>query len=175
VLDAVSSNLRERGVTVHDFGHLAEIPAFDPGANDSTAVVELRSLIASNDVIVIASPEYAGGMAGALKNALDWIVGSGEFYERPVAVVSAGTTGGPNARHQLVRTLTWQGAFVIEELGVAAPRKKINDDGIVTDGETVADLRAFAGLTIKKASLSPEMQRREATAVASRQGIESRS
>jgi chromate reductase, NAD(P)H dehydrogenase (quinone) len=175
VLESVAANLRGHGATVDDFGRLAEVPAFAPGTSESAAVHELRTLIASSDVVVVASPEYAGGMAGALKNALDWIVGSGELYEKLVSVMSAGTTGGLYARQQLVRTLTWQGAFVIEELGIASPRRKIDDTGVVTDDMTIADLRAFASLIVRKAKLPPHIQRAEAEVVAARLGIEPRS
>ena len=70
-------------------------------------------------------------MSGVLKNALDWLVGSGELYRKPVAVLSAATSGGLHARATTTRTLTWQGAHVIEELGIAGPRAKI-DQGRVT-------------------------------------------
>jgi NAD(P)H-dependent FMN reductase len=42
-------------------------------------------------VVLVATPEYAGAVAGAVKNAFDWLVGSGEMYRKPVAVLSAGT------------------------------------------------------------------------------------
>lgn len=48
--------------------------------------------------MVIASPEYAGGTAGGLKNALDWLVGSGELDDCAAGVISSGTTGGEHAR-----------------------------------------------------------------------------
>jgi len=43
----------------------------------------------ASDAIVIASPEYAHGVAGALKNALDWLVGSETFAGKPVVLVNA--------------------------------------------------------------------------------------
>ena len=33
--------------------------------------------------MLIAAPEYAGAIAGVMKNALDWIVGSGDLYGKP--------------------------------------------------------------------------------------------
>lgn len=39
--------------------------------------------------MIISSPEYAHGVPGVLKNALDWLVASGELYEKPVALFSA--------------------------------------------------------------------------------------
>jgi chromate reductase, NAD(P)H dehydrogenase (quinone) len=35
--------------------------------------------VAHADAVLVSTPEYAGGMPGALKNALDWLVGSGEL------------------------------------------------------------------------------------------------
>jgi len=63
---------------------------------------------------------WPGSLPGTLEKALDWLVGSGELYARPVAVLSAGTTRGPFARHELVRTLTWEGAHVVASCGIAA-------------------------------------------------------
>jgi NAD(P)H-dependent FMN reductase len=54
--------------------------------------------MARSDAVLIAAPEYAGGVAGTIKNALDWIVGSGELDTKPVAGISAGTSGGAFAR-----------------------------------------------------------------------------
>ncbi len=39
--------------------------------------------------MLICTPEYAFGVPGSLKNALDWTVSTGEFYRKPVAVISA--------------------------------------------------------------------------------------
>jgi NADPH-dependent FMN reductase len=56
-----------------------------------------------SEAVLIAAPEYAGALAGTVKNALDWIVGSGELYAKPVAVMSAGATGRPFARQSSSR------------------------------------------------------------------------
>jgi NAD(P)H-dependent FMN reductase len=42
-----------------------------------------------------------------VKNAFDWLVGSGEMYRKPVAVLTAGTSGGQHARRMMAQTLTW--------------------------------------------------------------------
>ena len=46
----------------------------------------LRTGVAGADLVLLATPEYAGGMPGSLKNALDWLVGSGELYDKDVAM-----------------------------------------------------------------------------------------
>jgi NAD(P)H-dependent FMN reductase len=96
------------------------------------------------DVVLVAAPEYAGAVAGAVKNAFDWLVGSGELYRKPVAVLSAGTSGGLHARRMMAQTLTWQGAYVVAELGIASPRTKSDEHGRLNDEATLA---AIASLT----------------------------
>jgi NAD(P)H-dependent FMN reductase len=66
----------------------------------------------------------AAGIAVVVKNALDWIVGSGDLYGKPVALLTAGTSGGVFARRDLVRTLSWQGAHVVASLGIEAANAK---------------------------------------------------
>ena len=43
----------------------------------------------------IRSPEYAHGVPGSLKNALDWVVGSGELVDKPVGLLNTS----PRATH----------------------------------------------------------------------------
>ncbi|MCB9382428.1 MAG: NAD(P)H-dependent oxidoreductase [Acidimicrobiaceae bacterium] len=145
-LDVAAGRLRTTGV-VHDVPHvaIAAVPMFDPAAVDDPppAVAELRAVLEAADGVLIAAPEYAGGLAGGIKNALDWLVGSGSLYHRPVAVLSAGTTGGGFAIEQLVRTLSWQGALTVATLGIAAPATKM-DGGRFTDPSTLAGIEAWA-------------------------------
>ena len=150
VLDVVRQRAVATGATVIDFAALREVPPFDADRVDAPgdAVDALRTAIGAADAVVIAGPEYAGSLAGALKNALDWIVGSGELYGRVVGVVSAGTTGGVHAREVLVRTLVWQGAQVVGSLGIEAPRTKSGADGRFTDAETVAAIAALTDVVL---------------------------
>jgi NAD(P)H-dependent FMN reductase len=73
-----------------------------------------------------------------VKNAFDWVVGTGSMYRKPIAVISAGTSGGVHARQTLIQTLTWQGGWVVGELGIAAPRAKTGPDGSFIDPPTIA-------------------------------------
>src|ERR1700760_3663222 len=72
--------------------HIGTLPHFNPDItdDDQPAVTDWSNAIADADAVLIASPEYAHSLPGSLKNALDWIVGSGELYEKPVALMSAG-------------------------------------------------------------------------------------
>jgi chromate reductase, NAD(P)H dehydrogenase (quinone) len=145
-LAVVTSVAVTAGATVDDYDRLAEIPAFDPDRADEPldVVDDWRQRVTTADVVLVAAPEYAGGIAGAVKNAFDWLVSAGSIYRKPVGLISAGTSGGLHAREAMAQTLTWQGAYVVAELGIAAPRTKSDSEGQFTDAPTVA---ALASLT----------------------------
>src|SRR5690349_8500891 len=77
-------------VTIVSFDGLADLPAFNPDVEASgpepVAVTRWREALVSADAVLISSPEYAHGIPGALKNALDWVVGSGELVGKPVGL-----------------------------------------------------------------------------------------
>lgn len=90
------------------FEGLGALPHFNPDldlAPFPAAVLEWRAALQGAEAVVISSPEYAHGVPGVLKNALDWVVGSGELVGKPVAVVNLS----PMSHHghdSLVETLT---------------------------------------------------------------------
>ena len=108
------------------------------------------------DAVLVAAPEYAGGVAGVVKNAFDWVVGAGSMYRKPIGVISAGTSGGHHARQTLIQTLTWQGGWVIGELGIAAPRTKSDDAGRISDPATLTAIAALAERVLAGASTPNE-------------------
>src|SRR5690349_8235590 len=70
------------GVEIVLYDGIARLPFFNPdldGDEVPAPVAEMRTLIGSVDGLLISSPEYARGVAGVTKNALDWLVGSHEF------------------------------------------------------------------------------------------------
>ena len=153
-LDVVEDVAREQGVLVATDELLAQIPAFRPDQVDTPpdVVAAFRHQIAAANAVVVASPEYAGAIAGALKNALDWVVGSGDLYGKPVGTLSAGTSGGEHARAQLAQTLRYQGAQVVADLGIAAPKPKSDATGRFTDAATLATIRSFTRTVLDAAS-----------------------
>ncbi len=164
VLDLMTAMFEERRpspVEVDDASELATIAPFnaDREADPGNAVLSFRARLGRAGVVIIATPEYAGALPGALKNALDWIVGSAELYTKPALVISAGTTGGNHARQQLIQTLTWQGAHVVGELGIAAPRTKSDATGRFTDPATIEAIRRMARLAVDIHTLGTDARR----------------
>jgi chromate reductase len=87
------SRLAPDGVKVLVYGDLARLPPFNPDNdiddNPKPEPVEtLRALVDASDALVIATPEYAHGLPGALKNALDWLVASETFAGKPTALIN---------------------------------------------------------------------------------------
>ncbi len=100
-------------VSVGDVAHFN--PDLDRDGATPAGVTALRAQVGAADGVLIASPEYAYSLSGVLKNALDWLVGTGELYEKPVAVLCASPrpAGGAQGREALERTLGAQGARVV--------------------------------------------------------------
>ncbi len=127
---------------------LSHLPHFNPDLDDEehplAPVKELRALFTQADGIVISSPEYAHGVPGSLKNALDWIVSSGELRGKPVLLINASPGGGDRAQASLIETLQVMEARVLVEgvVRVASIRGKLDGAGNVTDAETVKALEA---------------------------------
>ena len=68
--------LAPEGVSMSYYDGLADLPPFNPdleGAED-LAVLDFRRRLQESDAVLINSSEYAHGVPGVLKNALDWIV-----------------------------------------------------------------------------------------------------
>jgi NAD(P)H-dependent FMN reductase len=119
---------------------LAGIAPFMPGTPNEAApgpVQALRRQLLKADAILISTPEYAAGVPGVLKNALDWIVSSGELTDKPIAVITAspGMGGGQLAMQALLPTLRIMGGQVPDSLTLQAPLigTKMDAQGKITD------------------------------------------
>jgi NAD(P)H-dependent FMN reductase len=94
---------------------LGGLPLFNPDleADLPAAARAFRAEIVAADALIIAGPEYAHGISGVLKNALDWLVGCEGFAGKPVTILNAT----PRARHAeaaLRETLSTMAAQIID-------------------------------------------------------------
>jgi chromate reductase, NAD(P)H dehydrogenase (quinone) len=146
-------------VVLHIFERLGELPHFNPdldGDFPAEPIAALRNVARAADALLIASPEYAHEMPGSLKNALDWLVSSGELYGKPAAVLcgSPSSERGRYAREALQRTLEAQGARVVLSTTVAVQRAA---DGTATVDTAAARMvrRALQALQSAAAGSCP--------------------
>ena len=144
--------LAPEGMEVIVYDGLAALPHFSPeldgppGAQHVPETVrDLRALLAGADAALVCTPEYAYGMPGSLKNALDWLVTSGELWRLPVAALSASPSalGGEKAHAALLLTLSALEARVVEEgsLNIPFVTTKVSKGGGITDPATARAVR----------------------------------
>ena len=136
--------LAPSGINVDLYRGLGALPLFNPDLEALSAppeVAELRSRIVSSHAVLIASPEYAHGVSGVLKNALDWMVGNDSFVGKPVGVLNASPRASI-AQAALLETLTTMSARVIPEacITLAVLGSGLDEVGIVRHPEISAAL-----------------------------------
>jgi chromate reductase, NAD(P)H dehydrogenase (quinone) len=133
------ARLAPEGVKVLVYRDLAKLPHFSPDDDvedrpKPEPVETLRELVSASDALVIAAPEYAHGVPGALKNALDWLVASETFAGKPVALVNTS----PRAFHaqaSLREVLSTMAARLIPEAfaAISLTGKTVMADDILAD------------------------------------------
>lgn len=142
------------GIEVMLYQGLGDLPLFNPDLeeNSPVAVRDLREQILAADALLIASPEYAHGVTGVIKNALDWMVGNETFVDKPVALLNASARAkyGQAALRETIRTMS---AHIVDEASITVPilGSGLTEDDIVDHPEIGPAL--LAALHALKASL----------------------
>jgi NAD(P)H-dependent FMN reductase len=140
-----AARLAPQGMQITLFDGIAGLPFFNPdldGDEVPAPVAAFRTAIGSADALLISSPEYARGVAGVMKNALDWLVASLEFPDKPVALINTS----PRATHALAAlrlTLETMSARIIDEACITLPLLGAanGEDDIVASPELATPLR----------------------------------
>ena len=127
------------------FNGLTEIPHFNPDLDNEhppEAVTKFRDLVRASDAVLICTPEYAIGVPGTLKNAIDWTVSSMEFSNKPVALITAGTSG-IKAHASLMGTLLMIESKIAEDaqLVISAVKTKISQNAVITHAATLENVQ----------------------------------
>jgi NAD(P)H-dependent FMN reductase len=135
-------------VEVVDAGSLDRVPHYNAdldGEAPPEAVVAWRKALREADAVLIASPEYGHGVPGVLKNALDWIVGSGELVGKPVVATCAAQAKGRGllGLASLVQTLRAIDAIVVWSHPVIVPRAGIDAGGQIVDPAVHREVRSL--------------------------------
>lgn len=117
-----------------------QIPHFNTALDNDTpppAVIDFRRRLGEADGILICTPEYAMGVPGTLKNAIDWIVSSCGFCYKPVALITA-STHGLKGHQSLLETLRIIESNITDDtqLVISFVKAKVSKDGQITDPET---------------------------------------
>lgn len=121
---------------------LRHIPPFDDSDENPDTVIEFIRLVTEADAVFFCIPEYAFGVPGVLKNALDWTVSSVAFTHKPVALITAASSG-DKAHAALLLTLTALGTRLEKESTLLIPfiRSKLNEQQEIKDSSTVTAIK----------------------------------
>lgn len=123
------------------FEGLSEIPHFNPDLDTDTPprnVADFRRQLKEADGILICTPEYAMGVPGTLKNAIDWTVSSCEFSHKPVALITASSVG-EKGHLSLIETLKIIESDIPDDsqLLISFVKTKVSSEGKITDAQTL--------------------------------------
>jgi len=134
-------------VRIRLFTGLDTLPYFNPdldteGAVLPQAVQDFRAQIAAADALLICSPEYAHGVPGVLKNALDWLVSGPEIPFKPIGLLNASSRS-THAHDSLAETLRTMSAVLVPEASLTLPLdgRHLDAAGIAARPEFAAPLR----------------------------------
>lgn len=118
------------------YAALGELPLFNPDLEQPApaSVARFQRAVAEADGLLIASPEYAHGVTGTIKNALDWLVGFEPFAFKHVAVLNTS----PRSSHAdaaLRETLKTMAAIIVEpaSLSIALLGRNLDTAGMLGD------------------------------------------
>jgi chromate reductase, NAD(P)H dehydrogenase (quinone) len=132
------------GASVTVFNGLGRLPLFNPDLEGRPArtVIRFRARVAAADALLIASPEYAHGVTGTIKNALDWLVSFEPFACKPVAVLNASARAhhADDALREILKTMA---AIIVEPATVqVAPQGASPADATAFDRAVEVPIRA---------------------------------
>ncbi|HVZ47517.1 MAG TPA: NADPH-dependent FMN reductase [Gemmatimonadaceae bacterium] len=143
-----AAHLAPADVRVTLYDALGGLPHFNPdrdteGAEPPAPVRDLRARLAAADALLICSPEYAHGVPGSLKNALDWLVSGPEMVGKAAGLINAS----PRSAHafaSLAETLRTMSARLVPGAVVTLPLagRAMDAAAIAADPELAAALRS---------------------------------
>lgn len=163
-LRAVSSNtallhaaelLAPADLHIEHYQGLGLLPHFNPDleADLPTEVIALREKIGQVDGLLISCPEYARGIPGSFKNALDWLVASEALPGKPVALFNASPRAS-EAQAALRLVLQTLSTIIVEDASISVPLlAKGLDARSIADTPELAHLIAGALEAFKTAVL----------------------
>ena len=134
------------------FQGLTDIPHFNPDIDNDhppIAVTDFRRQLKEADGILICTPEYAMGVPGTLKNAIDWTVSSCEFSHKPVALITASSVG-QKGDQSLLETLKIIESDISDDsqLLISFIKTKINSEGEIIDTGTLKQVKKLVASLI---------------------------
>jgi chromate reductase len=132
-------------ITVEIFEDLSVLPHFNPDLDHDQppeSVTRFRKAISDAQALVISTPEYAHGLPGVLKNALDWLVRDPDFGGKLVGLIYGSATEASHAHISLLEILKTMSARVVPNaiVSIQSVRTKIDREGRILDPQIEIEL-----------------------------------
>ncbi len=137
---------------------------FDTEDLGDAVVAQLREEIGRADAILWVTPEYNGGVPGAIKNALDWVSRPPEravIKGKPSSVIGAstGSYGGVWAQDSLRKSLAIAGARVVDaEFAVARAHEVLEQHGDVLIKDEESRLAEILESLVEEARINASLK-----------------
>jgi NAD(P)H-dependent FMN reductase len=144
------------GNVVETYESLRGLPHFDPDLESAPpdAALRFRASCEQAAGVLFAVPEYAFGIPGAFKNALDWTVGSGSLYRKPITLLDVAPPGrGAHVRIALWHVLRALDAQVSHYFVPVSERSR-GPNGEIRDAAILHRLRTIVGELVQRASVT---------------------
>jgi NAD(P)H-dependent FMN reductase len=136
--------LAPANVRIAHYEGIGQLPHFNPDLASQLPppVAELNVLVTKADGLLISCPEYARGIPGSFKNALDWLVGTESFPGKPVALFNASARASA-AQSALRLVLETMSARLVEEASITVEllSRKLDAQGIAEDPQMAPAIR----------------------------------
>lgn len=134
-------------VDIEIYHRIAELPHFNPDMDHeqvAAPVAELRDKINRARGVLICTPEYVFSLPGSFKNALEWMVSTVVFSNKPTALITASASGikGHEELQLIMRTLgthTTNGM----QICIGGIRGKLDEAGNIKDPDLAAQLHTM--------------------------------
>ena len=149
-----AARLAPDGMTITLYEALGALPHFNPDLDVDPApssVRDLRAQVGLADCLLVSCPEYAHGVPGVFKNALDWLVSALEPIDKPIVLLNASPSGGHHAHAQLIEILTTMNLRLLGEASRVLPfvRRKLDATVELDDPEMRAALRSSLDTVVR--------------------------
>lgn len=126
-------------------GDIGDLPLFNPDRENEriSSLIKLKNSLHGSSGLILATPEYAHGISGPLKNALDWLVSGLEFPNKPIMLINTS----PRASHaqgSLREVLSTMSGNIIEKACVSIPllSSELDAVGIIKNEDIACVLKA---------------------------------
>ena len=152
ILNAIAELYKDL-IDVQIFDGIEKLPHFNPDIEDEnldSSVVNFRKQIEKSDGVIICTPEYVFSIPGSLKNAIEWTVSTVVFSEKPIALITAATSGN-KAHEELYLVMKTLSAKVSNDSRVLiqGPKKKIDRSGKIIDENTLNEIKEMMNIFIE--------------------------